>query len=53
MCSRCERRFAQPAVLEWGRCPLCDGKLVSFAERPNPNLLERPVKDSVSENGSR
>jgi anti-sigma B factor antagonist len=45
MCDRCERRFAQSVVLEAGRCPLCDGKLVPFAERPNPNLLELPVRN--------
>jgi len=53
MCDRCERRFVQPMIVQSSRCPLCDGKLAPFDERPNPNLLERPVNNGVTENGGR
>jgi hypothetical protein len=51
MCERCERRFAQRVILESGRCPLCDGKLVSLGERLFPEPLERRAEKGVRENG--
>jgi DNA-directed RNA polymerase subunit RPC12/RpoP len=32
VCERCGRRFAQPRIVKYGRCTLCDGKLVPLYE---------------------
>jgi anti-anti-sigma factor len=54
MCERCERRFAQHAVPESGRCPLCDGKLVPLGGRLYPpEPLEPRAEEGVRENGNR
>ena len=53
MCDRCERRFVQPVILEGGRCPLCDGRLVLLGELLFPEPLERRAEKSVRDNGNR
>ena len=37
VCERCARRFADPATLELGECPRCQGTLVPLDQAPYPD----------------
>ena len=43
VCERCGRRFANPKIVEWGKCPLCEGNLVPLDENPYPDPPQQPT----------
>ena len=37
VCTDCGRRYADPAIIEKGACPVCGGRLVTLDEDPYPD----------------
>ena len=37
VCTDCGRRYADPAIIEKGVCPVCGGRLATLEEDPYPD----------------